>query len=1420
MSATVDDRIVNMQFNNTQFQRGATESMSILDKLKAKLSFKGSAQGLSEVQSAANKFNMNPISTQVEGVNGKFLALATVAATVLSNITSQALAAGGQMVNSFTFKPIIDGLHEYETNLNSVQTIMANTGREGRKGLDEVNAALEELNNYSDDTIYNFGEMARNIGTFTAAGVDLDSSTAAIKGIANLAAVSGSNSQQASTAMYQLSQALAAGKVSLMDWNSVVNAGMGGKVFQEALKETARVHGVAVDDIIKKAGSFRDSISKGWITGEILTETLSKFTGDLSEAQLKQMGYTEEQIAGIVKMGKTATDAATKVKTFSQLISTLQEALGSGWAKTWQTLFGDFDEAKDLFTDISNVLGGFIQTSADARNKVLGDWKALGGRTMLIEGIGNVFKALIEVVKPIREAFREIFPPATGQDLFNMTERFFNFTKTLKIGADTADGLKRTFKGFFAILDIGWEIIKGVAHVIGILVGALTGSSGGILDFTGTIGDFVVALDEALTEGGALAAFFEGLGQILALPVKILGGLGHILGGLFGGFDQKKNDQISDSFGKLGDSLDGLAGLFDRTSDSWKALSEFFQKTADFFQPVVDTIVKTFDGLGDALAGAISTGDFDAVLSVINTGLLGGILLLIKKFFDDGLSIDFGGGMFEAITDTFGQLTSTLKAMQTQIQAKTLLLIAGAVALLTASVVALSLIDAAKLKKALIAMSVGFTMLLAAMGILVKIAGHGAFLTVPVIAGSLILLATAILILTAAVKNLSSLSWSELLKGLTGLAGAMILLVAAAYPLTKMSGGLLTTGTALVMFSIAIKILASAVGDMAELSWDQMARGLTGLAVAIGLIIAEFKLMPPNILLTATALLIVGGAVKAIASAVTKMGGQSWGEVARGLVTLAGALAIIAAAMYLMPPHMALMGAGLILVGIALKSIAKALTIMGEQSWTEVAKGLVTLGGALLILAGGLTLMNGTLAGSAALLVAATALAVLTPVLTTLGAMSWEAIIKGLVGLAGAFTVIGLAGLVLGPLVPVLLGLSAAVLLFGAGVALLGAGALALATAFTMVVSAGSAGLVVISAMASAIIQMIPKAMGAFGLGLIEMIENIAKAGPKMIEAIAKILIAMSSAVIKAAPKMGAAFVALVKAGTDAVIKSAPDLATAGFKLLMAFLKELDDNIYRITTIAISLATKFIRAWGDNQGRLIDAGYKTMIKFINGLAKTIRDNQDDMERAGANLADAIIDGMVGGIIGGNSAVVGSLVDVASAGLNAAKDFLGIKSPSRAFKEVGRYSVEGMALGISANEDLVAKSAENVGAKALDTLRMTMSKIGDEMSANVDMNPTITPVLDLTRLQQEATQISGLLAANPVEATVSTTQAGVISSDSSAPKPEDFDPRGPGGQPPIQLTQNNYSPKALSEIDIYRQTQNLVGGVGIANTTER
>ena len=430
MSNTVDSRVLEMRFDNKQFEAGIATSMSTLEKLKSKLNLTASSKSLQGLGDAAKKVDMSGLGKGVDSIHTKFSALQVVGVTALANITNSAINAGKRITKALTIEPVTSGLQEYETQINAVQTILANTQKE-HTTIKQVNSALDELNLYADKTIYNFTEMTRNIGTFTAAGVDLKTSVNAIQGIANLAAVSGSTSQQASVAMYQLSQALAAGTVKLMDWNSVVNAGMGGQVFQEALRETSEELNTGAEAAIKANGSFRESLQTGWLTSEVLTETLKKFTTSganeyvakytglskeavaaaLKEAEArygeanaidkaaeslaKKSGKNKQEIKEALQFAKTAEDAATKVKTLTQLWDVLKEAAQSGWAQTWRLIIGDFEEAKALFTPLSEFLTDIINKVSNARNDLLES--ALG------MGFEKLYTSLSKTLKPIKK---------------------------------------------------------------------------------------------------------------------------------------------------------------------------------------------------------------------------------------------------------------------------------------------------------------------------------------------------------------------------------------------------------------------------------------------------------------------------------------------------------------------------------------------------------------------------------------------------------------------------------------------------------------------------------------------------------------------------------------------------------------------------------------------------------------------------------------------------------------------------------------------------------------------------------------------------------------------------------------------------------------------------------------------------------
>lgn len=1285
MSTTVDERVVEMRFDNKQFEQNIQTSLSSIDKLKRSLNLEGAAKGLETVNDAAQKCNMSPLTNAVETVRVRFSALEVMAITALQNITNSALAAGKNLVSAFTVDPIKSGFEEYETQINAVQTILANTSSKGTT-LDQVNNALDELNHYADMTIYNFTEMTRNIGTFTAAGVDLDTSVAAIKGIANLAAVSGSNSQQASTAMYQLSQALAAGTVKLQDWNSVVNAGMGGQVFQDALKETAKVHGIAIDEMIKDEGSFRETLSKGWLTSDILTETLAKFTGDLNEDQLRTMGYADDQIKSIMEMGKTANDAATKVKTFTQLFDTLKEAAQSGWTQSWEIIVGDFEEAKELLTEVSDTFSAVINASADARNKMLQDWKDLGGRTMMIEAVKNVFEGLVSVAKPVREAFNEIFPPMTGKQLAEITERIRDLTAKFKMGEESSKNLKNTFKGVFAVLDIVGQAFKAVAGGVGELIGLFIPAGNGVLSLTGSFGEYLVKLDETVKKtdvfGKAISTVVDIVNTAITF-VKTAGEkvkeFGKAAGEkfdfpgfeLFHSFLERVHDrmaQIGDGAGKM---KSGVIVAFEMMGEALEKCK--FLKVMEALWTAVKVIA---GGIADAvgtmmgtLAEKLGNADFSGVLDILNSIAVGGIALSVSKFLKSVTEpLEGLNDVLEGVTGILDGVRGCFEAYQTNLKAGTLLKIGAAIALLAGSIVAISLIDSDKLSASLGAITVLFANLLGAMAIFNKISSDTG--KVSKACTAMIAMSVAVSILAGALKKVSDLDWGELARGLVGIAGLTTIVVASSKAMASGQKQVMKGATSLIIFGAAIKILASACKDLSKLQWDELGRGLTGVGVlfaeiavflrvakfngkmistatgivilsaamkvlasackdfgqmewseigkglaGIGGLLAELAVFTnlagnaKHVMSTGVALIAIGAAMKIFASAVKDFGQLQWDEIGRGLTAMGGALAEVAIAVNLMPKNMIGIGTGLVIVGGALEIIANCMSKFGGMQWEEIGRGLTVMGGALAELAISLNFMKGTLGGSAALLVASGALAVLAPVLSILGALSWEAIAKGLISIAGAFTIIGLAGAVLTPLVPTILALSGAFALIGVGVLTIGAGLLAagtglsaLAIGFTALATAGAAGATAIVAALTVIVTgiagLIPAVLTKVGEGIIAICKVIAAGAPAIGEAVKAVVLTLIDVFVSCVPQLADGALQLVVGVLAALVTYTPQIVDLAFKFLIGILDGIASNLPSLIKAGVDVLVAFFAGIVDAL-RGIDTG--ALLKGIAGI---------------------------------------------------------------------------------------------------------------------------------------------------------------------------------------------------------------------------
>lgn len=1469
--SNIDERIVRMTFDNATFLNGVSSTMSSLQALNKALKLEGAAQGLSDVSNAYNKFDTSQPQSQVAALGAKFSAMAVIAITALSNIVNKAVDAGLSVLKSFTIQPIIDGFGEYENQLGSIQTILANTGLKGADGLAKVNDALNDLNRYSDQTIYNFAQMTQNIGTFTAAGVSLDTATQAIKGIANLAAISGSNAQQASTAMYQLSQALAAGKVTLEDWNSVVNAGMGGKVFQDALVQTARVHGVAVDSIIKKEGSFRNSLQKGWLTGQILTETLSKFTGELTDDQLKSMGYTEAQIKGIQEMAKTAVDAATKVKTMSQLLDTLREAVGSGWAQAWQTVFGNFDEAKDLFTGVNNVLGGMIQNSFKAFNSLLTGWKELGGRQAVIDGIANGFNALLALLKPIGDAFREIFPATTAKQLADLSANFRDFTAKLKIGADTANNLRRTFAGFFAILGIGWDLIKAGAKFIGDLVGQLTKGSGGFLKFTANAGDFLVALKNSIEAGDAFNKVFGALEKILQVPINLIKALGAALVALFEGA-KKGPEQVKNSVENMTGAIAPLEKTGQTLENFWHRIEGLFDVVAKKVTEVSSAFVQWARGVGQAIAGVFKGGlDFGAITDAIGTGLFATLVLALRKFLKNiGSMLKSGGGLFSGVKEAIEGLTGALKGMQNALNASALLGIALAVGVLTLALIGLSHIDAAGLARGSAAiaglfiqlgaaffafnkitstgsalkigvLSAGLILLGVAVGILaLSVAGlanlpFGALLkgllALTVILGdlivvsklmsaaapgmirsgaSLILMAAAVRILVESVKALGDIGWEELAKGLTGVA---VLLVSLAL-FTKFSDADkagIGQGTGIILLAVGLRILASAVKDFTQFNWEELARGMSAVAVGLGLITVAMNLLPTGSILKATGVVIVAAALKIIASAMGDFIKFNWDDIGRGLTVLGGSLSAISLALGLLPPESILNAGAILIVAAALVILQSAFSKMAKMSWEEIAKGLVTLAGSLIIIAAALLVMDGALAGAAALVVAVAALNLLVPVLTTLGGMDLWSIIKAFIALAGAFVIIGLAGLILTPLVPSLIGLGAAVLLLGAGAALAGLGVLAFATGLSILATIGAASVAVIVGLVVGLVALIPYVAAKLAEGMVAFAVVISTAGPQILAAMVTVMGALLDAIDQTIPKIIDTVIDLIRKLLDVLVSNVPEFVQKGGEIIAGFLRGIANSLGGVIDAGTQVVIAWIRGIADNWVKIGDAGAQAVIKFVNGVADSVRRNSGPMGDAGANLANALIDGAVTGLSRFGGRIGAKLLSLAQDAWNSVTKFFDVNSPSKKFIGLMGSLVEGVEVGIDRYGHFAVESMVGMGEDMMGGMTDTLSGLSAALGAAdlVDFQPTIAPVLDLSQVKKDAASLTDILAMPPLDVTGTASSAQGANSSFEGNRNNGTGSEAISSGATYSYTQNNTSPKALSTTEIYRQTKNLV-----------
>lgn len=1364
MSKSVEKRIVEMRFDNQQFEKGVQTTMGTLDKLKHSLKLDGATKGLEDVDKAVKGINISGLSSAVETVKSRFSALEVVAITALANITNSVVNAGKKLVDSFTLEPIHQGFAEYELKMGSVQTIMASTGAD----IKTVNGYLEELNTYSDKTIYSFSDMTSSIGKFTNAGVSLDDAVKAIKGISNEAAVSGANANEASRAMYNFAQALSSGAVKLIDWKSIENANMATVEFKQSLLDTALAMGTVVkvgdkyqstttdaqgkiSDLFTATSMFNDSLSSQWMTTDVLVQTLGNYATDVREMtaaekkayeeKLRGIGYTEDQIKAIEELGQKAYDSAQDVKTFSQLMDTLKEAAGSGWAQTFEILFGDLEEAKVLWTAVSQVVGGFIDQSSKARNDMLQGWKDLGGRQALIESVQNAFSGLMSVVKPVGEAFREIFPATTSEQLMNLTKGLKEFTSHLKLSDKDSQNLKNTFKGLFAVLDLVKQGIGALVKAVFPMTKGLGSLGSGVLSVTGKIGEWLVSLDQAAKKSDvfnqAIQKFHDKVSPILK-SVK-----GHIDGAVVAikkfaetHFNVPDTSGLMSVADKLKARIEPFKKIGEVAKEAMGKLVDAFKASAPVLANlggiIVDALGKVIDGIMKALHGE----GFDSLIDLLNGGIVTGIGVGIMKFIKNLTGLEstaddaIGGfaGIIEGFKGAINGAKETLADFQASLKADILMKIAGSIAVLAGSLLVLSLIDSDKLGGALASISILFAELAASMALFDKTLSEQKGLNK--FGMAMIEMSAAILVLASALKKIASIDSDKLAGALVGITVLIGEMVAASLALSKWGGKIKTSAVSMILFAEAINILANAVGKLGALDTDKLTKGLVGVGVlmaelaafmvaskfgnfkatqglaiielsaallileksvsgfgsmdietikkglvGVGVVLAEvagFSVIAgkaKHILSSATALTVIGAAMLIFGKAIKEIGSLPIKQIEKGLIGIGGALAAVAVATKLMPKNMVGIGLGLLEVAAALKIIGSVIRDAGGMKWEEIGKGMVVLAGSMTILAVALNAMKGTLGGASAMLVMSAALAVFTPILKSLGSMSLAEIGKGLLALAGAFTVLGIAGAVLGSMVPAILGLSGALALLGVAVAACGVGILAFSAGLASLAVSGVAGVTAlvaaleilivgvlgiiansataiagaVKAIVLAIVDVIVECAPPIAEGVLTLIEEVLKSlaehGPNIVTYLMDFLIGVINAIAARLPEL---------------IKAAVNLIGAFFKGVVDALKGIDTNVLLEGIVGIGLLSAIMLALSAVAGLIPGAmagvlGMGVVIAEMSlvlaavgafaqlpGLKWLVGEGGDLLQGVGTAIGK-FIGGIVGGFLGGISA---------------------------------------------------------------------------------------------------------------------------------------------------------------------------------------
>lgn len=1248
MSST-DERIVKMQFDNAQFKKNAADTQKQLGDLNKSVDAAGKSKGL---------LDMNSNMQRVQVTASK---MSVVVTTALATITNKVVNTGIQMAKSLTLDPIKQGFSEYEALLTKQNVIQNATGKSAKV----VKGALNELNTYSDKTIYSFGNMTDAIQKFVNAGVPLKTSVTTIKGIANAAAFAGASSEEANRAMYAFSQSMSLGFVQLQDWNQIENANLGTIKFKNTLLEA----GLAAGTLTKKGNGYltqtgkyvtatkgwRDGLQEQWATTEVLNKALGK--------------YADTNTA----LGKKAFKAATQVRTFSAFMDTLKESLGSGWSQIFTALIGNLGQSTRMWTGLSNAVGGVVQKFFNFAATTIKVWRRMGGFEKTLQGFKNLLSPIAALFEVVGEAWQAAFPSGgrgAGKTLYAISSGFEAVTRPLQLVADLIRLLTKPLAVFFGILHIGASAIQEVVKYIGGLITGVAGlvdlkapSSGGFLGFIKDVGeaiaDAVGQIDALLSKGASLKQAFGKVDINLPSLPTFSNPLGGASGTAKSGAKNVSGmaSAVKNLTSRVVDLKDKAKGVGDSAlfnPSMGDELSSIWAKMGDIFGTAWDKIKEFFSKI-----------NMQDVMSGFNLAVLATLSLSISRFLNSFAGVGTLGKSFKKLMGDLGEsMTGFSKAAQREAWAKLILNFAISVGILAAALWLLSTIPAGKLATALGVMSAMMLMFNVTLKSFTKVIdamdSKGTIGKTLAFSVAIVAMAGAMLLLAAALILMNYVDWTSIVKGL----GTMV---------------------------VTMKVLQG-LGDLGK----NAARNLIAGAAAIAV--------------TAASMIVLAGALllfklidwESMAKAGTALGGIS---------LAVGVLALI--------PYqgIAKVGLALLAASVGMIAIANALILFGLVKWESIGKAAVILTALTVALA--VMMAVGGPAGAATILATAGAMIGLALACLMLNNVEWASIAKAAVILTLLTVAVAALGAVLTVFLYAIAPVAPVLIILAAGFALLGVGLLAFAAAMAIAITLGAAGVAAFAALATGAAVAIavflqtlalqaPIMKKSFLAILQNLIDTIVEAVPMIIQGIKDLWAAVKKEFTSPdkGKDTGEAGKSWIEKLGDGIKKQIPKIASLGVELFGKFLNALDKHLPEILTMGLYFVTKllegianripgvaqaaadviiaFVQAIAKQTPRIADAGAKAIIDFINAMADSIEANSAELVKAMANLGTAMVRGLIKGVSDMAGEALGEIGDLAEGMVGKAKSILKIFSPSRVFRDIGKFLVQGLTAGVQDN----------------------------------------------------------------------------------------------------------------------------------------